>query len=214
MTADAGWQLPDRELVLASASPTRHKMLAAARLNFTAHPVFLDEEGVRQAARSQGMVLSDIAVLLAEMKAEAASHQHPDCLIIGCDQLLICGDEIFAKPATRQEAASHLGQLQGRTHQLATAVVIYARGQRLWHHLASPALTMRPLDQAQIASYLEIAGEEVLSSPGCYQIEGPGAQLMQAVSGDYFAILGLPLLPLLAQLREFGLSAGQIGTGR
>jgi len=206
MPPEAEWGLRDTSLLLASASQTRQQMLANAGLRFAAQPANIDEEAVRGGAVAEGLPLPEIAVLLAELKAEVVSARHPDALVIGCDQLLICAGELFAKPADRAAAARQLARLSGRPHELATAVVLLKQGKRLWHHLARPHLTMRALDPQLIETYLDLAGAAVLDSPGCYQIEGPGAQLMQQVSGDWFAILGLPLLELLAQLREYGLA--------
>lgn len=206
MPPEAGWALPDTQILLASASPTRQQMLANAGLIFAARPAHIDEEAVRAGAAAEGLPLPEIAVLLAELKAEAISARHPDALVIGCDQLLICAGEMFAKPADRASAARQLAQLSGREHELATAVVLLKQGKRLWHHLARPQLVLRALGPDLIEAYLDQAGEAALGSPGCYQIEGPGAQLMQKISGDWFSILGLPLLELLAQLREYGLA--------
>ena len=206
MPPEAGWALPDTQLLLASASSTRQQMLANAGLQFVARPAPIDEEAVRAGAAAEGMPLPEIAVLLAELKAEAMSARYPDALVIGCDQLLICEGEMFAKPASRPAAARQLAQLAGRTHELATAVVLLKQGKRLWHHLARPQLVLCPLGPDRIEAYLDQAGDGALGSPGCYQIEGPGAQLMQKISGDWFSILGLPLLELLAQLREYGLA--------
>ena len=206
MPPEVGWALPDTQLLLASASMARQQMLANAGLHFAAQPAHIDEDAVRQGAGAEGLPLPEIAILLAELKAEAISARHPDALVIGCDQLLICEGEMFAKPADRTAAARQLARLSGRHHELATAVVLLRQGQRLWQHLARPQLTMRALDPQLIEAYLDQIGDAALDSPGCYQIEGPGAQLMQKISGDWFSILGLPLLELLAQLREYGLA--------
>jgi septum formation protein len=144
-------------------------------------------------------------VILAEMKAQVVAQNRPDALIIGSDQILVCEGVIFGKPDTRQQAHDILKQLQGNAHHLITSLVIFKSGMRIWHHIATANLVMRSLSTDDIEAYLDVIGAEAFSTPGCYQIEGPGAHLFTDMTGAYYDILGLPLLPLLSFLREHGL---------
>ena len=147
------------------------------------------------------------AETLAELKANKISMRAPGALVIGADQILECEGRWFDKPPDRTAAVAHLRALGGKTHALATAVCVVRDGVRIWHHREAPRLTMRPLDGVFIESYLDAAGPEVLETVGAYRLEDLGAQLFTKVSGDYFTILGLPLLPLLGFLREHGVPA-------
>lgn len=142
---------------------------------------------------------------MARAKAEAVSPRHSGALVIGADQILECAGTWFDKPPDAAEAARHLGSLCGRTHRLVSAVCVVRDGQSLWHVVETAQLTMRPLSETAIAAYLEQAGPEVLDSVGAYRLEGLGAQLFSEIEGDFFTVLGLPLLPLLAFLRQHGI---------
>lgn len=215
MTADAyRWALPDRPLFLASTSATRKKMMTDAGLAFEAVAAPIDEEAIRVAGTQEGLSAVDIAILLAEMKAARLAMQKPDALVIGCDQILLCEDEIFAKPETMAAAHSQLQRLAGKDHSLVTAAVIFDKGQRIWHHCAMPKLHIRALSQTEITAYLTALGEAALASPGSYQIEGLGAQILQKIDGDPYAILGMPLLEILQFLREYGLACHPKDNGR
>jgi septum formation protein len=144
---------------------------------------------------------------LAEVKAAKVSARHPGALVIGADQILECAGRWFDKPVDRSEAAAHLRTLASRAHSLATSVCIYRDGAPLWHHNEVARLAMRPLSERFIADYLAAVGEDALSTVGAYQIEGLGAQLFTDIEGDYFTILGLPLLPVLEFLRANGVLA-------
>ena len=189
------------EVVLASASPSRKRLLAAAGVAHIAMPASIDEETTKQSLRAQGAAPLEIAETLAELKARRIAMRHPGKLVIGADQMLVCDEVQLDKPKDLDQAARHLALLSGRTHVLPTAVVLVLDDQRVWHHRDTPRLTMRPLSESFIADYLSTAGEAVLSSVGAYQIEGLGAQLFTKIEGDFFTILGLPLLPLLDFLR-------------
>lgn len=187
-------------LVLASASRVRAAMLGAAGLDFDIVPADADEAATKQAMRGADPL--DIARCLAEIKAQAISTRHPDAVVIGADQMLVCGEELFDKPRDRDEARCHLRRLRARTHHLCTAAVIIQDGVGLWRHTERPVLTMRDFSDRFIDTYLDAIGDDALLSVGAYQLEGRGAHLFERVDGDFFSILGLPLLPLLAFLRH------------
>lgn len=191
-------------LVLASSSATRIGLLRAAGLAFETAAPGVDEAAIKDSARADGLDPSDCALLLAELKARRISERLPDALVIGADQLLVCGERWFDKPDSRAAAAGQLRALAGQRHSLVTAVVCLSGGVRLWHHVAAPRLAMRPLSDATIEAYLDAAGAAVTGSVGGYQVEGLGIRLFSAIEGEHAAILGLPLLPLLGFLRQHG----------
>jgi septum formation protein len=176
-------------------------LLSAAGLQFEAIPAHIDEDAVKAAMRSERASAVDCAETLAELKAVKVSQLHPDALVIGADQMLECENVWFDKPASMAAARDQLMSLSGKSHFLPTVAVVAAGGTRIWHHATTPRLTMRAFDGAFVTTYLERAGEQVLQSVGAYQLEGFGVNLFQAVEGDFFTILGLPLLPLLTFLR-------------
>ena len=201
-----GWHIPNSKIYLASASQTRIHMLRVAGLVFEAQAASVDEQAIKQAGIAENIAPADIATTLAEVKAGKLASQK-EGYVIGCDQLLSCVGEIFSKPASMKQAGEHLQKLAGKTHQLFTAAVVFQHGRRIWHHCSRSDLAMRLLDQREIIDYLDFCGQNALLSPGCYQIEVGGAYLFSDIQGVYYDILGLPLLPLLAFLREHGLSA-------
>ena len=141
---------------------------------------------------------------LAELKAAKVSARQGTALVLGADQVLDCEGRWFDKPTDRATAAAHLRALSGKRHTLATSVCLVRNGTRVWHHNEAAHLTMRPLSDDFVASYLDTAGDDVLSAVGAYRLEGTGAQLFARVEGDFFTILGLPLLPVLDVLRTHG----------
>ncbi|MEC9369131.1 MAG: Maf family nucleotide pyrophosphatase [Pseudomonadota bacterium] len=192
-------------LVLASGSPSRARLLAAAGFKFDVHPSDLDERAARDAMRRDGALQADdVAEVLARAKAEQVSALHPEALTIGSDQVLALGDRLFEKPATMEAARQTLLDLSGKTHKLHCAVALARNGATLWSEVHQASLTMRRLNLQEIGRYLAGAGEGVLTSVGAYQLEGLGANLFETVEGDYFTILGLPLLSLLGALHEQG----------
>ena len=191
-------------LVLASASPSRRTMLENAGLSFSVQPAAVDEDAVKEALKAEGASAARTAETLAELKAQRVSANHPGSLVIGADQMLECEERWFDKPADRNQAAESLRALQGRSHVLWSAVCLVRDGSRIWHHGAPARMTMRPLSDDFIAAYLDTVGDKALSSVGAYQLEGLGAQLFSGIDGDFFTILGLPLLPLLDVLRANG----------
>lgn len=192
-------------LVLASGSAARRSMLEAAGLAFEVDVPRVDEEGAKASLRAAGLRPRDQADALAELKALSVSRSRPD-FVIGADQMLALGDEVFDKPKSPAEAREQLLRLRGQTHELITAAVVAREGSIIWRHVDTPKLKMRTFSDAFLDDYLSRAGENVLRSVGAYQLEGLGAQLFERVEGDYFSVLGLQLLPLLAFLREHGIA--------
>jgi septum formation protein len=208
MTA-ARLQREDPPLILATASSARQAVLRGAGLAFTAVAAAVDEAAIKASAQAEGIPPEDAAMLLAEAKAQRIARRHPEALVIGADQMLVCPDEAgrprwFDKPADMAGARAHLRALRGRTHELVSAMVCWRHGARVWQHLARPRLTMRAFGDEFLEAYLAAEGEAVLSSVGAYRLEGPGVQLFARVEGEHSAILGLPLLPLLDFLRGHG----------
>lgn len=180
-------------------------MLEAAGLSFETEIPRVDEEAAKASLRAEGLKPRALADALAELKALSVS-QRRSGLIIGADQMLAIGGETLDKPKHRNEARAHLQRLRGRTHELITAAVVAVEGTVVWRHVDTPRLTMRAFTDAFLEAYLERAGEPALASVGAYQLEGLGAQLFERVEGDYFSVLGLPLLPLLSFLREHAMA--------
>ncbi|MDF1600739.1 Maf-like protein [Mesorhizobium sp. YIM 152430] len=193
-----------KKIILASGSPFRSRMLEDAGIAFTVERPSIDERAVEEAVADTGLRPDDLAQILAEAKAVDVSQNHPGAFVIGCDQTLSLGEELLHKPADMEEARRRLLKLSGRTHQLNSAVVIAQDGEAIWRHVQVASLTMRDLDPGFIGRHLSAVGDAALSSVGAYQIEGKGIQLFDQVEGDHFTIVGLPLLPLLAKLRELG----------
>ncbi|HYD97939.1 MAG TPA: Maf family protein [Alphaproteobacteria bacterium] len=191
-------------IVLASASAARRAMLEAAGLTVIAEPARVDEEEVKASFREAGMKAEAVAEALAELKAGRVGPRHPGLLTIGADQMLECDGRWFDKPADRAAARAQLQALRGRTHRLVSCAVVARGGVRMWHHIDAARLTMRNVSDGFLDAYLDAAGEAVLSSVGAYHLEGLGAQLFNRVEGDYFTVLGLPLLPVLDFLRIQG----------
>ena len=204
------WTLSGQPLILASASPARARLLRAAKLLFEIVPAAIDEEAIKQSALQDGLTFEDLVVLLAELKAEAISQQKRG-LILGCDQILVCSDQLFSKPVNLAEAKAHLLALQGKEHALITACVLFHDQKRIWHHLSTSILKMRILSETEIDTHIDSFPETCLSTPGAYQVESGGAHLFTNIIGTNYDILGLPLLPLLGFLRERGLTAEKIG---
>ncbi len=191
-------------LVLASGSRTRALMLEKAGLRPILDKPLVDEEEVKLAGKAEGVGADAVAEALAELKAQRVTRRHLGALVVGADQMLECEGVWFDKPSDRAAARAQLLALRGKTHQLVSCAVIVRDGERLWHKTDRARLTMRNFSENFLDGYLDAVGDEVLHSVGAYQLEGLGAQLFQRVEGDFFTILGLPLLPLLGFLRVHG----------
>ena len=189
-------------LMLASASPFRKLLLENAGLTFEAEAARIDERAVEETVK--GLSPEDIAVILAEAKAVDVSTRNPGAIVIGSDQTLSLGDTVYHKATTMDEARRRLLELSGKTHDLNCGVVLALDGEAIWRHVSISRMTMRDLDPGFIGRHLSNVGEKVLFSVGAYQYEGEGIQLFEKIDGDYFSIIGLPLLPLLAELRRIG----------
>ena len=190
-------------LVLASGSTVRAKLLIGAGLTFDARPSDVDEGALKKS--NNGLAANDLAEILAHAKARAISKDSMEALVIGADQILECEGQIYDKPVGEKGVRSHLRSLRGRVHQLVSAVCVAEGGEIVWSHTALANLTMRDFDDIYLEHYIRRAGPEVQSSVGAYRLEDIGIQLFELVEGDYFTILGLPLLPLLAFLRQRGI---------
>lgn len=191
-------------IVLASGSPARRTLLANAGIVFTTEPAALDERAVETPLIARGATPAAIAMALAEAKAAEVSSRFPDTFTIGADQTLDRDGHRGTKSKTLAEARAQLQRLAGRTHRLHSAVAVAKAGAVVWRHCDSATLTMRALAPSEIDAYLARVGENVLKSVGVYQLESEGIRLFERIDGDYFTILGLPLLPLLAYLRGEG----------
>ena len=189
-------------IVLASASPTRKKLLENAGLNFVVEVSTLDEAVEKPSL--QHLAPRDQAIRLAELKAQSVSKHRPSDLVIGSDQILEFNHQTTDKPMSYQNAFVQLSALQGNTHHLHSAAVCVIAGQTTFTSCQTVELKMREMTAENINQYLQAAGPQALACVGCYQIEGLGIQLFEAIKGDYFSILGLPLLPLLVHLRNSG----------
>jgi len=199
------WLAP-QPLVLASKSDIRGKILAAAGLRFEIRPAQIDERAVEAAV--QPMDAAAAARLLARAKAETVAATVPGRPVLGADQTLAHGAQRFTKPKDRVAAAEQLRALRGRTHELHSALALVRDGELLFQCVDTARLTMRDISDRFIEDYLDMAGDLALASVGAYQLEGIGVHLFDRVEGDYFTILGLPLLPLLAYLRSVGFVDG------
>ena len=197
------------QLILASGSKSRARILEEAGLAFIIEPPGLDEAVMRQAVSGEGSLTPhDIAEVLARAKAEAVSDLTPQAYVIGGDQVLALGDTTLTKPDNMEAARRQLLVLSGKTHTLHTAVAVATSGGSIWAETTIATLTMRKLTPQFIGRYLAAAGDQVLTSVGAYQLESLGVQLFEKIDGDYFSILGLPLIPLLDTLRREGVIEG------
>jgi septum formation protein len=189
-------------LILASRSAARAALLSGAGVAFDTADAGVDEAALKSALLSDGSNPRDIADALAEAKAVKVSGRRPGALVIGADQTMNVDGVLYDKPESMAVARERLQALRGRAHKLHSAVVVARDGAPIWREVATATLTMRPFTDAYLDGYLARGGDDLLSSVGAYQLEGEGAQLFSAVTGDYFTILGLPLFGLLDLLRR------------
>ncbi len=193
-------------LILASGSRSRRQMLEAAGLTFEVLPSNVDERAIREALEGDGDAVdaADLAEVLARAKAEDVSRARPEALVIGADQVLALGDTIYEKPRDLADARRHIWSFRGKTHALHSAVALAIGGETDWTTTDTAEMTMRSFSSAFADTYVDRAGPVICQSVGAYQLEGLGLQLFERIEGDYFTILGLPLLALLEELRNRG----------
>ena len=197
-----------QELILASSSASRQMLMRNAGLTFLAIPADIDERALDEQLERDGASPEEVALELARAKALAVSRLYPGALVLGCDQTMALGARVYHKPKTMAEAESHLLSLSGKVHRLNSAAVLVQHGEVVWQIVSSAELTVRPLSAEFVSRHLQRVGEKALSSVGAYQLEGEGIQLFTSIEGDYFTILGLPLLPLLSKLRDMDVIDG------
>lgn len=192
-----------QRLILASGSAIRAQIMSEAGLTYEVISKPVDEAAIKDSMLSEGSRLRDIADALAEAKALRVSRTEPG-FVIGADQIMVMDDKLFDKPPTIEAARERLKEMRGKSHKLMGAVVVCENGQAVWRHLSVTTLTVREFSDAFLDQYIEMEGESLTRSVGAYRFEGPGAHLFSKVEGDFFSILGLPLLPLLDYLRTRG----------
>lgn len=194
------------QIILASKSAARRAVLTGAGVPFEVSVAGVDEDAVKNAMLAEGAGPRDVADALAELKAIKVSRSKPG-FVIGSDQTLEFEGKLYDKAETVEAAAERLKTMRGKPHKLHSAVVVAKDGAPIWREIVSATLTMRDFSDEFLADYLALEGEEALGSVGCYRLEGPGAQLFSKIEGDYFAILGLPLMGLLDLFRRHGVLA-------
>lgn len=189
-----------QKLVLASSSGIRRQMLENAGVSFEVSLPRVDEDAVRQSLLAEAASPRDIADALAELKARKVSTRMPEALVLGCDQVLSFDGQIMAKPSSRADAEQQLRQLRGARHQLLSAAVIYEDGQPLWRFVGTVRLQMRDFSDSFLTAYLDRNWPDISNSVGGYKLESEGVRLFTRVDGDYFTVLGMPLLEILSYL--------------
>ncbi len=188
------------DFILASSSTIRLTLLQNAGLTVTARAARIDEDLIKVSLLSDLVRPCDIADTLAELKARKVADKHPTALVLGCDQVLALGDQIFAKPVSADDARRQLRALRNHTHHLYAAIVLYHEAKPIWRHLSTAKLTMLPVSDAFLDDYVTRNWPALADAVGAYLLESEGIRLFSAIEGDYFAILGLPMLPLLNYL--------------
>ncbi len=191
-------------VVLASGSSIRAKLLRDAGVRFSTKVSKIDEASIIASLKTEKAKPKDVVDLLAEYKAQRVALKYSDAIVIGCDQILVCDKEIYEKAQTLDAARSTLQSLRGKAHQLMSAVVIFEQGKPVWRHMGRAQLVMRDFSDLYLENYIEQNRDTILSSVGCYRLEEEGVQLFSHIQGDYFTILGIPLLEVLGFLRSHG----------
>ena len=191
-------------LILASGSAIRATLLAKAQVPFTVQVARVDEDMARDALRAQQLAARDIADALAEMKALRISGKFPDDLVLGCDQILDVAGIILNKPQDRNDLTAQLQQLKGRDHRLHSAAVVFHAGRPIWRSVKTVTMHMRDFSDDYLTQYIDANWNIVRHCVGGYALEGVGVRLFSKIDGDYFSVLGLPLLDVLAFLTERG----------
>lgn len=193
-----------QRLVLASKSISRRQILTNAGVAYEWIDADIDETKIKHQGLADGKAPDEIAVMLAHAKALRVAEQHSDAIVLGCDQILVCDGTIFDKPQNLDDARQHLVTFRGTTHTLISAMVLLSPDAPLWEYTDHATLTVRDFTDTFLDEYIQSEGESILTSVGAYRLEGRGIQLFDDIVGNYFTILGLPLLPLLNELRQRG----------
>jgi len=192
-------------LILASASETRQALLRQAGIAHEAIAARVDEDAVKQSLLAEGASPRDVADALAELKARKISDKHPGAMVIGCDQVLNFNGSILSKPTSKKDAIDQLTAMQGKSHELLSAVVICEGSRPVWREVAKVTLVMRPLSGDYIQAYVDRNWDSIQHSVGGYKLEEEGVRLFTHIKGDYFTVLGLPMLSLISYLNTRGI---------
>lgn len=195
-------------LIFATSSESRRQMMAKAGLIPECIPARIDEGSIRASLEAEGAKPRDVADTLAEMKARKIAERHPDTVVIGSDQVLVFEGRIYGKPDTPEQARERLLMLRGQTHQLLSAVVVYEDARPVWRHVGDVRMVMRSFSESWLDGYLRRNWDSLRHSAGGYKLEEEGVRLFTEVKGDWFTVMGLPLLPLLAWLENRGFIDG------
>ena len=190
------------QLILASKSPFRAQLLRAAGVEFTAQPAPIDERAVEEPLLNSDLDSGEIALILAQAKALSVSEENRKAIVIGSDQTLTFNNELLHKPKNMEEARRRLLLLSARSHQLTSAIALARGGEVIWHYADTSTIKFRKLEPDFVGRHLASVGEAALTSVGAYQIEGLGVNLFEKIDGDFFSIMGLPIIPLLKKLRD------------